>query len=358
MAQTPNKPEVEEDSPTSLYETPPSSNASSNNNGEPSPSSSIQSDHCSEQIQSESQSPPPKASCSPTKGWRRLLVNDKDSWSFHFVAPDGTRFESHEQLAKHLRETTSKDVKDSDLHFLKNKEEAEAKLKVVVSVTFCNMRQNIFDIRRKRGRKRSRDVRPGIKAKRQKLQEPLHVDCSKSTSILHSILTSPLKKDKNCSISTATTTDDVSPKFDDPLRLHFEEPDDDEPLIKSHEGLLAMKRRRSSSVDLLEIPQERPPTLESAENDCEDEIASCIYDEADFEPPPLVVMGKKCSIRVTDIFRKTPLDSFICYGCSRPYDNDNDFTVDLRGQTIWIVCAHCEWWTCRKIKTHPNLEDS
>ena len=49
-------------------------------------------------------------------------------------------------------------------------------------------------------------------------------------------------------------------------------------------------------------------------------------------------------------FRDCPLNSFICYGCSRPYSGTSGFySVDLKDNTMSMVCAHCKWWAERRI---------
>ena len=441
-----------------LFETPPSSHAGDDSPGSASPESSDSScviaakaasklfcDPSSENSVQEDIIPaeetPPE---SPTKGWRRLLVKSTSTWSFHFVSPDGTRFESHEELTEHLKAKSEK-FAESDLDFLRR----ERDLKVVVPVTFCNMRQNIFDIRKKRGRKKSRDTRRNSisntkqalaaakraaremaeseplnneeeVAKLPKIDEstttldpieektlPLTINCSTTTtttSILHSILTSPLKSRKRkasaeleqdkvispilCDASAEPDDDDDEPGVahdEDDVRdpLGF---DDGEEItgkrVEPPPNLLMIKPDRPISADLLEFPQESFKLSNDLHKDgCEDEIASCFYEDDDeetplmetdkdpmmFSPPsspfartPSTVSTslhsfrrKKCSVPMVDIFRSSPLSSFICYGCSKPYAAQNDFTVDIRCQTIWITCVHCQWWTCRKITTSP-----
>ena len=49
-------------------------------------------------------------------------------------------------------------------------------------------------------------------------------------------------------------------------------------------------------------------------------------------------------------FRDSPLDSFICYGCSQPYSGTSGlYSIDLKGNTMSVVCAHCKWWAERRI---------
>ncbi|TRY68533.1 hypothetical protein TCAL_14217 [Tigriopus californicus] len=58
-----------------------------------------------------------------------------------------------------------------------------------------------------------------------------------------------------------------------------------------------------------------------------------------------------CSIPLVDLFQNSPLDSFICYGCSMPYSKSNAFTINLTDQTVSVICGHCQWWTTRRITT-------
>lgn len=157
-----------------------------------------------------------------------------------------------------------------------------------------------------------------------------------------------------------------------------------------HDDPLAISR--PASADVLESPQEvfpPPPNVRRysmeplvdysmSENDsdedeeedddddnggCEDEIAAtCGFDDEDDVSPSTNFLscflekfqqdeaGYNCRIPIVDIFGKSPLGSFICYGCSQPYSSRNVFTVDFKCQTISIVCSHCSWWTSRRIE--------
>ena len=49
-------------------------------------------------------------------------------------------------------------------------------------------------------------------------------------------------------------------------------------------------------------------------------------------------------------FRDSPLDSFICYGCSRPYSGMSGlYSIDLKDNVMSMVCTHCKWWAERRI---------
>ena len=114
---------------------------------------------------SEFDSAPPRI-CeeSPLKGYRRVLArNHGGRWVLQFVSPEGLRFESQESLASHVCEKRPdidlSDWEKLDLHFLRHSdggreiEEGGAGQQLPrpaahkVQFTFCNMRQNIFDLR-------------------------------------------------------------------------------------------------------------------------------------------------------------------------------------------------------------------
>ena len=63
--------------------------------------------------------------------------------------------------------------------------------------------------------------------------------------------------------------------------------------------------------------------------------------------------GKQTALFVPlqDVFQKTPLSSFSCTGCSKSYSIKDSFSLDLKCQTMLILCSQCSWWTRRKIAT-------
>jgi len=95
--------------------------------------------------------------------------------------------------------------------------------------------------------------------------------------------------------------------------------------------------------------------------DCEEEIAldtdvdedfDCISmaDSAVSSSAESVTSVSACSISVVDLFRDSPLDSFICYGCSRPYSGMSGlYSIDLKDNVMSMVCTHCKWWAERRI---------
>ncbi len=153
---------------------------------------------------------------------------------------------------------------------------------------------------------------------------------------------------------------------------------------------------RPLSTDALESPQERfvPPrgkgeSEEQTDNmassstsaarlvlgmdaECEDEIASCTAFGDEDDPDVLLSSSRssstmavlseeasyRCSISLTDVFdAASPLGSFLCSGCSRPYSSRDLFTVDLKGQTLSVTCDDCRWWAVRRVKLSPSLTE-
>ena len=139
---------------------------------------------------------------------------------------------------------------------------------------------------------------------------------------------------------------------------------------------------RPISADILESPQDTfvPSRIKTKRHSrdflnegCEDEIASMGEDTVstpdttdqesvatDISTTSLVQClldnvkkngGFKCTIPIVDVFYTTPLDSFLCYGCSQPYGSTNNFTLDLKDGTIDVVCGQCKWWTIRRAVT-------
>ena len=56
-------------------------------------------------------------------------------------------------------------------------------------------------------------------------------------------------------------------------------------------------------------------------------------------------------VPLQDVFQNTPLSSFSCTGCSKSYSIKDSFSLDLKCQTMLILCSQCSWWTRRKIAT-------
>ena len=56
-------------------------------------------------------------------------------------------------------------------------------------------------------------------------------------------------------------------------------------------------------------------------------------------------------VPLQDVFQNTPLSSFTCTGCSKSYSIKDSFSLDLKCQTMLILCSQCSWWTRRKIAT-------
>ena len=54
-------------------------------------------------------------------------------------------------------------------------------------------------------------------------------------------------------------------------------------------------------------------------------------------------------IPMVDLFETTPLHSFLCSGCCRPYSPQDSFSVDLKCQTLSVTCNSCSWWTSRQV---------
>jgi len=66
------------------------------------------------------------------------------------------------------------------------------------------------------------------------------------------------------------------------------------------------------------------------------------------------VEKKMAQVSLIDLFYKTPLNSFMCYGCSKHYNDNDTFSVNLRCQTMMLICSKCLWWTQRSIGIKEN----
>lgn len=190
-----------------------------------------------------------------------------------------------------------------------------------VPFTFCNMRQNIFDLKKKRGRKNNGGIQK--KPSCLKLEQP---QIPSETAInTHYEKPCPLRKRKNLTTMTDLEFCSKSPKNNDD-DLDFE----DEIVIDDDE-----EESSDEFNDSKEIVE-----------DVVDGLLSSI-----FEPPPSKKIEKlKSLVPLTDLFQKTPLSSFSCFGCSKLYTNQDTYCVDLKCQTLLLTCSQCHWWTNRRVQ--------
>jgi len=196
------------------------------------------------------------------------------------------------------------------------------------------------------------DLEDATAAVDSRVKHPSPVLPSETSSILRSYLQS------HGMSSTQRSTDDDD--FDcDPLSVNADE--------MCSASLRAMRRNNCADAILDEEDRDSISRLSSTaavamlDADCEEEIALdtdvdedddgvSMADSAVSCSADSVASVSACSISVVDMFRDCPLDSFICYGCSRPYSGTNGlYSIDLKDNTMSMVCAHCKWWAERRI---------
>ena len=265
-----------------------------------------------------------------------------------------------------------------------------------VPFTFCNMRQNIFDIKKKRGRKSNKELQKN---------NPLPNTTPKLHSEYIPITSTPqentITKQTNANI-TATTAS-VNPfttygsirkrkisnraeSIDDPYNLSSKRLKLESPV---EENCIPRRRRASAHPELkledrlaiydfedeivshsyhssdsddsdlhLQIDDEED---DEQQNDHDDKIDS--KNEAmdnDIDSKELVqslissilkrtFQTVDLSVPLIDMFQKTPLNVFKCNGCTKSYSYQDSICVDLKCQTMHVTCSQCSWWTYRQI---------
>lgn len=410
--------------------------------------------------------------------WQTLLVNNDQghksptSWDVHFINPKGQRLHSHQDhfdsyqvnLLKNQGETIIPgtsfcQVSDGQVHHLKQSS---------LCVEWCNMRQNIFDLKRKRrGRKRSRDSNQRPQQPRrgttssedssgssadlstvteenpasnnhlpesedEESQEP----ASKKSHLLETVISHQNQEDYEKLPSTdgfcestsivsdilddiviprSTSSSAMSSKADmdaspqevipfidldseskdrdedtvnvdeqvDPLSL--EDDNDSQLVVEACDNRTEQDEDRdtdSSSASKGEHSADLNLYLSSDEDErevCHNfEIESCnmevdeLIEESDSgddsDVQIIAVKQKKtvktpcqqivnemkrkpCSIPLVDVFRNSPLDSFLCLGCSRSYGSQDSISIDFQCQIMSVVCSNCSWWTSYRISS-------
>ena len=280
---------------------------------------------------------------SPLKGYRRVLARNGGRWVLQFVSPEGLRFESQDELASYVCQKRPDidpgDWKKLDLHFLRHStDERPVQAQRKVQFSFCNMRQNIFDLKRKRGGKRKDFRRNSIAV----IPAPPPIPSS-----LPEVPQVHPESQQSINIQTESSAKIAEPQS---VVQRAESCDDSLLLQNCHETEL--KGALSTQPTLVEASE--PPEDESITKQPESEHPPTPSPLILHEDEELVVISKDrdCQVQMLDMFATTPLSSFECSGCNGKYCGRNDsFTIDLKLQTLSVVCGNCLWWTQRKITT-------
>lgn len=186
-----------------------------------------------------------------------------------------------------------------------------------VPFTFCNMKQNIFDLPKK---KKKRKGGPGRKP----------------------------KQISNQPIETAIDTN---------LKRKIESPEPEFLCSKSNKTDFENNFESEFEDEIVNASDFSEEDLDSEFNDSKEIVEDVVNNllSSIFDPPksPYKIIPELPSVPLTDLFAKTPLSSFFCCGCSKKYSNQDTFSVDLKCQTILLTCSTCQWWSNRRIHFDP-----
>ena len=257
-----------------------------------------------------------------------------------------------------------------------------------VPFTFCNMRQNIFDLKKKRGRKAI-----SKEWKRNNIQPKIH----RQLPIYHNTACNNIQTDKPFqSLLQKRKFPNRAESIDDPLNLSpgsksmklesqildisyrrsSAHPDlnlvttsafdvydfEDEIVNDSHEE--GTNSDFSSSDDLnLQLVDDKEEEIKN-DNNLDHESKNRINAEAKLT---MAIDSKELvkslissiinrtfqtvdlSVPLIDVFQQTPLNYFTCQGCSKTYSHQDSIFIDLKCQTMHVTCGTCSWWTHRSI---------
>ena len=258
-----------------------------------------------------------------------------------------------------------------------------------VPFTFCNMRQNIFDLKKKRGRKAI-----SKEWKRNNIQPKIH----RQLPIYHNTACNNIQTDKTFqSLLQKRKFPNRAESIDDPLNLSpgsksmklesqildisyrrsSAHPDlnlvttsafdvydfEDEIVNDSHEE--GTNSDFSSSDDLnLQLVDDKEEEIKNDNNLDHERSNNRINAEAKLT---MAIDSKELvkslissiinrtfqtvdlSVPLIDVFQQTPLNYFICQGCSKTYSHQDSIFIDLKCQTMNVTCGTCSWWTHRRI---------
>ena len=328
---------------------------------------------------------------SPLKGYRRVLARNGGRWVLQFVSPEGLRFDSQESLATHVcGQRPDIDLRDwdkLDLHFLRQHHHTSSEencRRAKVQFTFCSMRQNIFDLRHPKKRKKvaasGRDNRRNSTAASwvphqlptvpvENVPEPL--DTIRDISTIHtesSAKDTPAVKKSN----TAERTESC----DESLLLCSSRSIPEQTGDLPHQGLdtadleeetavvdkpLSFVEEFNSTIDQVattpqRLHEERPLSAMTSRSSLSSSRCELLNEDDEIQ---LKVPVQECNVAVTDLFTSR-LDMLRCVGCSGLHSAalGDRVTIDLKDQTILLVCRECSWWSCRKITTRHRHETS
>ena len=240
-----------------------------------------------------------------------------------------------------LKDTPEDTLKDTLKDTLENTEIPQViEVRKTVPFTFCNMKQNIFDLKKKRGRKPWKKLNQNhfiqnLTNTANNLDHPKNANFEKPC---------PLRKRKNPRSESLDleVLSSKSPRIQESLyRRHSE-------ILKSNEDF--EDEIIYSDTDLhLELEEDIDDFIDSKElvESVVDNLLSSVVTQR------LRSRSKSSTYRVSvqmfDLFPETPLTNFECCGCTKNYSYHDSFSFNLKCQTMLVTCSSCSWWTRRSV---------
>ena len=237
-----------------------------------------------------------------------------------------------------------------------------------VPFTFCNMRQNIFDLKKKRGRKKSTfQESVTSKSSAKNFIQNITNTSTPNTNVANATTAMfekpcPLRKRKVprsesldvelLSSKRAKIINEVQHRRNSEIPPSKKHDYEDEIIFSDTEENLHLELESNS-----ENEEEMEDLIDSKElvESVVDNLLSSVVNSSNIEnlEPNQDHLDQDLSIPVMDIFVKTPLNNFECSNCAKSYNFQDSISFNLKCQTMLITCCQCSQWTLRRI----DLED-
>lgn len=268
-----------------------------------------------------------------------------------------------------------------------------------VPFTFCDMRPNILDLKKKRGRKpnmnkpscsnkskewKKNNFHPEIitidsddeeeeiiykpKQKRkypraESIDDPYNI-CSKSQKIESQNNDIPIRRRRASAHPELKVTELSNNDFEDEIATHSYSlggtvTSGIRSSRSSTSGTITLSTTSDSDSEdlLLQIDDEEDEQNEDHESKNTEAIDESKIDSQELVKSVISSIIKRTfkiqrvdlGVPLIDVFQNTPLNNFKCTGCTKSYSNHDSIIVDLKCQIMSVTCSQCSWWTKRRI---------
>ena len=230
-----------------------------------------------------------------------------------------------------------------------------------VPFTFCNMRQNIFDLKKKRGRKKSTfQESVTSKSSTKNFIQNITNTSTPNTNVANATTAMfekpcPLRKRKAprsesldvelLSSKSAKMINEVQHRRHSEIHPISKQDYEDEIIFSDTEENLHLELESNSENEMEELIDSK----ELVESVVDNLLSSVVNSSNIIDLEPQDHLDQDLSIPVMDIFVKTPLSHFECSSCAKSYNFQDSFSFNLKCQTMLITCSQCSRWTLRRI---------